>query len=135
MKLMTHILILFDKDCPLCKQLAELATRRAAPHLTFQSWQSYYDSPEAQAVLAATPAVDPAPRELRAVHAGQLLEGAAAWSVLLEAHPDLQALNWLAQRLGLQSQTSRAMRATAALLRALCPRCPRQSTTVLKANR
>lgn len=131
---MAKILILFDADCPLCEQLAALAAHRAGPHLGFCSWQNFRQSPEAQAVLASPPE-NHQPSELGALHNGHLLEGTAAWDLLLTQHPDLQSLNWLAQRLGLQKTTSQALRGAGALLRALCPRCPRRTPPTFRKNR
>lgn len=114
--------VLFDDACPLCQTLASLAARRAGPALRFDSWQSFAVSPEAQAVLADDVLARPADR-LRVFTDGRLIEGDAAWAHLLTAHRDLDGLNWLAARIGMQGATIKAFAGTGALLRRLCRRC------------
>ncbi len=118
-------LVLFDADCPPCVALAGFAQRTASGKLRFRAWGEYRDSPEAHSLppeILASPA-----SRLRVVPSGTsaLLEGESAWAFLLERHPALSGLDWLAARLGLAAAAPRALQSAGELLRRFCFKCPR----------
>jgi hypothetical protein len=124
---MPSALVLFDEDCALCRQLAAQAGRRTAPGTAFRGWQSFTSSVESRERLPEASRGLPA-SELRVLcDDGGLLEGVDAWAYLVAQHPDLRGLDWLARRLGLVREAAAALRGAGALLRALCPRCPRRT--------
>lgn len=116
--------LLFDADCPLCRNLAELSVRRVGPALHAVSWQTFCLSADAVAQLPAATRDRPAD-QLRVWTGQELVEGEGAWAFLLAQHPDLSALQWLAARLGLSAEVGRALMRSGALLRRLCRRCGR----------
>lgn len=114
--------VLFDEACPLCQSLAALAARRAGPELAFASWQRFRSTTVAQAALG--PACLDLPADTLRVFTGQTLyEGEDAWAYLLAKHPDLHALNWLADRLNLARGTARGLNGVGHLVRRFCRRC------------
>lgn len=109
--------VLYDAECPLCRSLATFAARIPRPELTFAAWQDFRRSfPPAIAALPAD--------RLRVFRDGTLLEQEEAWAYLLERHPDLSALNWLAEKLGAVRATGKALDKAGAIARRLCFRCP-----------
>lgn len=115
--------VLFDADCPLCRSLAELAGRRSAGAIAFRSWQDFQASSVASPEVTAEELAKPA-TSLKVLVGATLLEGEHAWGYLLETHPDLGGLSWMAERLGLAKATARVMARSGDLLRRLCGRCP-----------
>lgn len=113
--------VLFDRDCPLCRSLAQFASGRAGGALRFLAWQDFKASSEADALGDAARAL-PADR-LRVLTEGRLIEGEGAWGYLLATYQDLAALNWLAAKLGLTRAVSGAMSRSADLLKSLCWKC------------
>ncbi len=112
--------VLFDRDCPLCRSLAEFASGRTGGGLRFQAWQEFQASGDAEALNAQGLPAD----RLRVLTGGKLLEGEGAWGYLLASYKDLAALNWLAAKLGLLRTTARVMDRSGGFLRKLCLRCP-----------
>lgn len=123
---MATIIVFFDENCPLCRQLAAFVQRRALPGMRFCGWQSVAQNAEGREQMPDINWTLPA-NELRVWYPGGLLEGTAAWAFLIAQHPDLSALDWLARRLGLVNEAAQLLRGAAGLLRALCPRCPRRA--------
>ena len=102
--------VFYDETCPLCRSLAELLAARADGKLDFASWQQQ------------TGEVGPAPR-LALRRTGELLVGAAAWQAVVEIHPSLSGLGWLAGRLGLGETLGRALEGGGSWLRRWCRDC------------
>jgi hypothetical protein len=118
--------VLYDAACAPCRQLAELAARRAGGALGFASWQEFRGSEAARGLPESVRAAEA--DELRVWTGGELVAGRAAWALLVERHPDLAGLAWLARRLGLASSTpGAALESAGALLRRLCRRCGGQA--------
>ena len=117
-------LVLFDAGCPLCVDLAQWAERRADGALRFASWDDFRASVEGEARLSADELAQPGDR-LKVLTAAGLIEGDAAWAFLVEAHPALRGLDWLAGRIGLLPLAAKALRTAGDLLRAFCSRCRR----------
>ncbi len=111
--------VLYDRDCPLCRSLAEFASGRAGEGLRFLAWQEFQASGEAEALEAQSFPAD----RLRVLTGGKLLEGEGAWGYLLASYEDLAALNWLAAKLGLSRTTARVMDRSGDFLRKLCLKC------------
>jgi predicted DCC family thiol-disulfide oxidoreductase YuxK len=117
-------IVLFDADCPLCRSLAELASRRSRGKLAFQSWQEFRSTRQASEIgqdIASFPA-----DVLRVWDGVRLIEGEAAWHFLIERYQDLKPLGWLAAKLGLERRAAQLMESGGRVLRRLCWRCPRQ---------
>ena len=104
-------IILFDDQCPMCRNLASLAARKAPRDLAFRSWQEF------------TGHTDERPDALGLWDGQQLLSGAPAWKALLAKHPALGGLNWAAARLNLTDQTATTLSTVSRLVRNLCTRC------------
>jgi len=111
--------VLFDGECTLCRHLAAYAGKRVGSSMSFISWQKYYQAqPMSEEQLIKNKAI-----VLRVFTGGQTLDGADAWSHLLTTFPDLASVNWLAQRLNIQKQTSAALEKVGCVARRLCLRC------------
>jgi len=112
---MTTVTILFDEACPLCRNLAMLAARKAGPDMAFAGWQTF------------TGRVGDRPEALGLWDGQTLASGAAAWESLLTRHPALAVLGWAAARLNLTHETSAALSSTSRFIRNLCTRCGRSA--------
>lgn len=115
--------VLYDEDCPLCRRLAGFMQRYSSQELSFFSWQSFCTSDLAKTLLSAEQR-DLPPTQLRAFYKGKLVEGESAWALLIQLHPGLSSLSWIAQKLGLEMQTARALQKGGSFLRRFCPGCP-----------
>lgn len=104
--------VLYDGECPLCRQLAAWIERKAEGKFTVKTAQS--ESLDA-----------PADR-LRVKTAQGLIEGVAAWEFLLSEVNELRGVAWLAARLGLTRQTAAVLSELGYVARRLCLRCPRR---------
>lgn len=131
---LTPGLVLFDEDCPPCRLLAELAGRRAGKAARFLSWQAAQKNPTVAGDLP-TDLLGSAADKLRVWADGAMLESEDAWAWLLAQHPDLAALGWLADKLGLRRQSATVFDRTGQMLRRLCPRCYPSGTRLLAASR
>jgi len=104
--------VYFDRDCTLCRELAQLMARRAGDGLAFKAWQD--ERPGEPAAV------------LRVKAATGMLEGDEAWAFVVERHPDLAGLTWMARKLGLaapERAVGKAVGVGLGLLRKLCWRC------------
>lgn len=103
-------IVYFDANCPLCRMLATFMEARIEPELmTFQP--------------SKTPLVQQLKVEVSRNGEQNCLLGEDAWSWILEHHPSLQELNWLAQKLGIGRGAAKTMMTAGGLLRRLCLRC------------
>jgi predicted DCC family thiol-disulfide oxidoreductase YuxK len=100
----------YDADCSLCRSLADFMAKRV---------------PSDQIVFAASIENRPANLEVEVAEGGarRTLVGTEAWQWLLEHHPTLEEMNWIAQKLGMAVVASRSMMRGADVLRRLCFRC------------
>ena len=106
----TAAIVRFDAACSLCKSLAEFMQKRVSPEkITFEP--SNESNPEKLTV------------ELENNDPPVKFIGQYAWQWLLENHPTLTELNWIAQKLGISETTSLSMMRGADLLRSFCFRC------------
>jgi hypothetical protein len=122
---LTPDLVLFDDDCPMCRSLAELVVKRAPAAFSAVAWQEFRASALAAERVGPDAAALPADT-LRVLTPSALLTGLDAWSHLLERHPDLAPLGWLAAQLGVTTPAARTLARSGALLRSLlCRACPR----------
>ena len=109
-------IILYDENCPLCMNLAGLASRRSKNALEFLPWSEFN-----------VPDITPDEQVKLGFWDGKTLyEGAQAWQKLLELHPDFSILNWAAEKLQLTEKLSRLMQGAGYTMRRLCGRCPRK---------
>jgi len=114
--------VLFDGDCSLCRTLATLLARSAPSSLSFSPWQTFVTDATLSRGLSAE--LKERPADVLRVWDGQvLLEGRAAWAMLIAKTPSLKSLGWLAQRLGLEDQTATIVMKTAGALKRFCARC------------
>lgn len=118
--------ILFDQDCPFCRLLGEYSRRRNKETLRVISWQEYLQSDEAKEKLDPDFLSKPADK-LRVLTPDELIENDIAWQWLIKHHPDLKALGWIAEKLGLTKSTAKIIAGGGHLLRRLiCKRCPHE---------
>lgn len=115
--------VLFDAECAACVNLARFAARRTTD-TAFLSWQDFKNSSVAQRHLPTMILSRPA-NSLRVWTGSTLLEGADAWSFLLEKNQELASLSWLASQLGLQRIAARSLHGAGNIMRRFCWRCPR----------
>lgn len=121
--------VLYDADCPPCCLFAQFATKSLGGQINFLPWQSLQTAapgalPAHLAAIDSGTRLKPADR-LRALVDGDLLEGEAAWTALVERYTQLTSLGWLAEKMGLTRQAARALDRSGDLLRRLCRRCPK----------
>lgn len=113
---MSHTVI-FDDQCSLCVHLAQLMARKSAT-LTFEPWSEFFAREES--ILA------PLGERRLAVYDGKELHyDAAAWQLVLEQHPALSDINWLAAKLGLSKPLGRALRLMGQGAKRFCFSCRR----------
>ena len=100
----------YDADCSLCRSLADFMAKRVVSE---------------DIVFAASLENRPENLEVEVSEGGarKTLVGADAWQWLLEHHPTLEEMNWIAQKLGIANVTSRSMMRGADVLRRFCFRC------------
>lgn len=118
----TGALVLYDADCLLCRNLAQLVSKRAGSDLRTQSWQSFRGSIVARRAFPSELLERPAD-QLRVWSGARLLEGRAAWEYLLASYRDLKALDWLASQLGLSEHVASVLQATGRAARRFCGGC------------
>ena len=109
--------ILYDENCPLCMNLAGLASRRSRQKIAFLPWGKFRIHQGKQSSQQL---------QLGYWDGERLFEGKEAWRYLLSKHPDFSSLNWAAEKLNLTDQVSKFMQKTGWTLRKLCGRCPRR---------
>jgi hypothetical protein len=105
------VLVIYDGGCPLCVILADFSRKKMA-HVTGVGFAASAESN---------------PRELEVQISDDAsvrkLSGKEAWSWLLENHPSLREIHWLASKLGLTSEVSAVMKRGTEFLRTFCLRC------------
>lgn len=103
-------IVRFDSACSLCIMLAEFMAKRVSP-----------------TEMVFLPSEIPSPEKLEVEFTGPsgqtVLVGEYAWKWLLEHHPDLDQINWIAQKLGITTPASRYLMRVADILRRFCFRC------------
>ena len=117
-------IVLYDAECPLCRNLAAFAARHARGPIAFKAWQSFRGSPVAQLLFDGETRSRPAD-SLRVLEGGHLRAGPDAWAFLLEAYPALRGLGWLASQLGLQAQVAATLDRAGHRVRRACCSCRR----------
>jgi len=107
-------IVLYDEDCYLCRSFAGFAKKLVNGEMMFESWQSYklrsgseLESDKLRVLLAD----------------GSLIEAEQAWEWLLQEHPKLKPLGWIAEKLGVTKQTAKAIRKGGDTLRIFCRKC------------
>ncbi len=114
--------ILYDADCSLCNRLAQYVYRHAPDACSIEAWQDFQQSFQAKQVLPAELLERPA-NQLRVIYENTLYEGEDAWQYILKYYPSLQTVSWLAQRLGLESQTAHLFEKSSQFVRKFCWKC------------
>ena len=105
-----QVTVRFDAGCALCVTLSGFMRARVEPEVM---------------TFAASQSTNPQHLVVEFMHGSEATElsGHQAWLWLLENHPSLSEFNWIAQKLGITTQTSQVMMRGADLLRRLCFRC------------
>lgn len=102
----------FDSECSLCRMLADFMGQRvSSDDIIFE--------PSTAAVVRHLQV------EVFKDQQSILLVDSEAWSWLLQEHPTLKELNWVAQKLGIHSATALTLQRSAEFLRKFCLRCRR----------
>ncbi|MCF6284573.1 MAG: DUF393 domain-containing protein [Candidatus Hydrogenedentes bacterium] len=115
--------VLYDTSCGLCRRLAEYGRVRSNGALLFVPWQEFSQQGAARSLFSEEERAT-APRCLRTLREGEVLENAEAWAAILTAYPPFQSLTWIAERLGLMGSVSRATFHGSQWLRGHCNDCP-----------
>jgi hypothetical protein len=106
--------IYYDEDCTLCKSLALFVEKRTKA-FTVQSWQE------------ASQEAGPVEQLRIRLENGELLEGVAAWTHLVEHYEGLRSLQWMFDRLGVPAATTgHILSQTGQMARRLCGGCGRR---------
>lgn len=113
--------VIFDQDCPLCRNLAAFAEARGQG-LKFMSYCDF------EKTLTDLPDVlENLNREKLMVWDGESLSiGTDAWARMIDHSPDLKGLSWLAAKLGLGQPMARLFEVSGLLLRGFCKKCPHE---------
>jgi len=100
----------FDADCSLCRTLAGFMSARVASDVM---------------VFKPNELGEPNKLTVEFYNHGikNSVSGEDAWAWVLEHHPILNELNWLAQKLGISRGTTRMLMGGGDLLRRFCFRC------------
>ena len=100
----------YDSACSLCTMLAQLAGKRVST---------------SQMLFLPSEKVTPEKLEIEFSENEEkkILAGENAWLWLLEHHPDLDEIHWIAQKMGIAAPTSRYMMRGAEILKRFCFRC------------
>ena len=110
--------VIFDEHCELCRSLAGFIEKHGGVLLQVRSQQAFADE---------HPEVSLGHQDQLMVWTGtKLLTGRDAWRVILERHPSLKALNWLAARLNLQDAVATFAQSAGHRLRQICWTCLRR---------
>ena len=104
-------IVLYDPECSFCRDLAHFIGKL---------------TPRDQIIFA--PSRDTNPKELVVTFKNSegnedWLSGISAWEWLLEHHPALSGLGWMAEKLFIKRPAAAALSSGAQLLRRLCRRC------------
>ena len=110
-KLPGPAVVYFDSNCPLCRSLASFMAARVDSETMLFTGNPEQSSDTLMVEFEATSGDK------------QVLVGSEAWAWILNSHPALQELNWLAQKLGIARGTTSALMTAGGLLRRLCIRC------------
>jgi len=117
-------IVVYDRACPLCRNLAALAQRRETAKLRFVGWQDLTQEFSPAELSRFKPSPQDFPNSLAVITKnGQTLIDAEAWQFLLIEAPGLKSLNWIASKLGLTKPMARALHRGGGFLRSLCTRC------------
>ena len=105
-------IVRYDGACSLCKTLAEFMGRKVPPE---------------SMIFLPSEKETPEKLEVEIWDDGQkvTLAGEYAWDWILAHHPYLDEIHWIAEKMGIHTQTSRYMMQGAELLRRFCFRCRR----------
>lgn len=122
--MLPKLLVLYDGDCALCQTLGKWVERQGRAEVQVDSWQNFFDHSGAvygsQLKELGWNRTCP---NLRALLNGELMEGAAAWAVIIGLMPELRGLHWLASRLGLTGVVAKVVNSTSHAGRRLCRSC------------
>lgn len=106
----TLAVVKYDAACSLCKMLAEFMGQRVS-----------------SSKIVFVPSEQPSPEKLEIeIHQEGIkdtLTDQDAWAWLIQHHPLLNEVNWIAQKLGISSVASRSLMRGAEILRKFCFRC------------
>jgi predicted DCC family thiol-disulfide oxidoreductase YuxK len=115
------MILYFDGDCSLCRNLAEFVRRFAAPNIDPRPLS---ESPQLQREQLLGGVVEP--RSIVLFDGQDYYKNHEAWRLLLASFPQLKGLNWLAEKLmvsGLMVSTVKILGNSA---RKLCRNCGRK---------
>lgn len=124
----SHPIIVYDDHCTLCSRLAHWSEVRLDGKVRFEPWSSYCsrleNNPEANSL--DSPCREGRREQLLYIDGNTLKTGTQAWEFLLQNHPSLRELRWLAQKLGFEPQIAAHLgRAAGWLKSAWCRSCPK----------
>jgi len=113
----TENTLFYDGNCYLCRNLAAWVERRSQGTIQSQPW------PDAETVNRDA--------QMRMNDIGfrkgdQVMYGRDAWQTLLSEHPDMQSLDWLAQKLGIGSALTSLVSTAAHAAKHFCFSCGRR---------
>lgn len=112
---LSSALIIYDDDCFLCAQLAQFIVARQPAAFTAQGFKDWQ---------AAADAADHEPgRALLVQLSDRLLVDDEAWEYLLSHYRDLDAISWLAAKVGIHRQAAKALKRAGQTVRLFCRRC------------
>jgi predicted DCC family thiol-disulfide oxidoreductase YuxK len=106
--------LFYDGECYLCRNLAAWVERRS--HGAIQSLPWPIDETLDAEIAART-------NDIGFRKGDQVLYGRDAWQTLLSEHPDMQSLDWLAQKLGISSALTSLVSSAAHAVKRLCISC------------
>jgi hypothetical protein len=107
----SQVWVFYDGGCPLCVMLADFSRKKMA-HVTDVSFSASAEPNPPEIVV-----------QIRSENMIRNLVGKDAWSWLLEHHPSLREIHWVASKLGLTSEVGAVMRRSTDFLRKFCLRC------------
>lgn len=118
-------ILLYDGDCVLCCQLAAWVAKATVDRLTVLSWQSFVNRPTDCPPVPGVGGEEHRPSSLYVWDQTVWLRDGPAWEYVLEQHPSLRGLHWLAQKLGLSPQAGRLAAGAGSWVRRWCRSCRR----------
>lgn len=106
-----RVVVQYDGACPMCVMLADFSRKKMAD--------------DAGVEFRPSPEEHPQQIVVQIMESGVLksLAGRDAWSWLLEHHPSLRDIHWIASKIGLTSEVSGVIMRGADMLRKFCMRC------------
>jgi len=114
-------IVLYDDTCFVCRNFAVFARKSSYGKLQFQSWQDFAKAPPTPKITESL--LDKPADKLRVWTGETMLEGFESWEYLLQNHPQLKAIAWAAERMGLQKQTAAVLQSAGQSLKNACKNC------------